>query len=164
MPKSKNVITLIFNSLQIDFIAVGIIYLMPEIVSATGLPIYLLEPMRVMTLIALVHTGKENAIILAAGLPLVGYIIGQHPSEIKSTIMAVELLTNVFTFYALNSRMSVILSMPLAIVIAKGIYYGLKWFAITFHLLDPPLIATPWAYQIGVLVFTTLYAWFYMKK
>jgi len=164
MAKPKNKVTLILNALQIDLIAVGIIYFLPEIAKATGLPLYLCEPMRVLTLIALAHTGRENAFVLALGLPLFGYLTGGHPHEIKSGIMAIELIVNILLFYALRPGLPVILAMPLAILASKLIYYGLKWAAVSTQLIEPPVIATPLTFQVGVLIITTLYVWWYLKK
>ncbi|MEJ5302253.1 MAG: hypothetical protein WHT22_02405 [Bacteroidales bacterium] len=164
MATQTKIITHILNALQIDLIAIGIIYFMPEIVSATSLPIYLCEPMRILTLIGLAHTGKENALILAIGLPLLGYLTGGHPHEIKSGIMAIELIINILLFYAIRSHLPIILAMPLAIISSKLVYYGLKWAAVSASLIEAPIIATPISFQIGVLVASTLYVWWYLKK
>lgn len=164
MARQKIIITHILNALQIDLIAFGIIYFMPEIVKTTTLPIYLCEPMRILTLIGLAHTGKENALILAIGLPLLGYLIGRHPQEIKSGIMAIELVINISLFYAIRSHLPIILAMPLAIISSKLVYYGLKWAAVNFDLIEAPIRATPIPFQIGVIVASTFYVWWYTRK
>jgi hypothetical protein len=54
--------------------------------------------------------------------------------------------------------------MPLAIISSKLVYYGLKWAAVSASLIEAPIIATPISFQIGVLVASTLYVWWYLKK
>lgn len=164
MASLRKTVTLVLNALQIDLVAVGVILFMPQIVKTTGLPVYLMEPMRVLTLIALAHTGKINALILAIGLPLLGFLSEGHPHEIKAGIMATELIINVLIFYTLYSRLPALWAMPLAIVVAKLVYYGLKWIAVATALLPPPVMATPLIYQLAVLVIMSLYVWWYLKK
>ncbi|MGC8864471.1 MAG: hypothetical protein ACP5O2_02005 [Bacteroidales bacterium] len=164
MASMRKIVTFLLNALQIDLVAVGVIVFMPQIVKTTGLPVYLMEPMRVLTLIALAHTGKINALVLAIGLPLLGFFSEGHPAEIKAGIMATELTINVLIFYALYSRIPAIWALPLAIIVAKGIYYLLKWAAVSIALLPPPIMATPISYQLAVLVIMSLYVWWYLKK
>ncbi len=61
---------LISKSLIIDILGLTFIYFVPAISHLLSFPLYLVEPMRVMLIIAIAHTTKRNAYLIALTLPV----------------------------------------------------------------------------------------------
>lgn len=157
-------IRLVVSSIIIDILAVGIVYFMPEIVKTTQQPVFLIDPMRILVLAALAHTGRYNALLLAVGLPLFSYFFGGHPHMVKSGLIAIELVSNILLFYLFLRSMPVFGAMVFAIVLSKCLYYGLKWIAIQTLMPDATLIATPLWIQGIVTVVLSGYVYLYLKS
>jgi hypothetical protein len=73
-----NTATLIYTGKKyktaiLDVTALLIIYLTPAISHLFSFPVYLLEPMRIMLILAVVHTSRKNAYLLALTLPLFSF-------------------------------------------------------------------------------------------
>jgi len=89
------------KSLLIYLGGILLIYFLPEISSLLDIQFYLFEPMRVIIIIAIVHTSKENTYIIAVLLPAVSYLFSSHPSVIKTFILSGDLLINIFLYFNL---------------------------------------------------------------
>ena len=63
------------KSIILDIAAIAFIYFVPTISHILSLPVYYIEPMRLMLILALVHTTKQNAYIIALTLPLFSFLI-----------------------------------------------------------------------------------------
>jgi hypothetical protein len=141
------------KNLLIDFGAILIIYFLPEISSLLNIPFYLFEPMRVIIIIAIVHTSKENAYILAVLLPAVSYLFSNHPSVIKTFILSGDLLLNIFLYFSLKKIIvNKFLLMSMCIIASKLTYYLAKYLLIQFSVLKGELIATPIYIQISIVI------------
>jgi len=137
----------------IDLGAVLIIYLLPDISRLLSIPFYLFEPMRVLIVVSLVHSSKQNAYLLAVLLPLISFLLSNHPSVTKTFILSGDLLLNIFLYFKLNKTYNnKFLCMALSIMISKIAYYLSKYLLIKFSLLDSELIATPIYIQLIVIV------------
>ena len=148
---------IVWQSLLMDILAVAFIYLVPTIAHLTSLPIYLIEPMRLMLILALVHTNKTNAIIIALTLPLFSFAISSHPVLLKMILISGELLINVLLFYWLKALMKKVFpAILLSILLSKLVYYAAKYFIISFGLLEMSLVSTPLYIQaITTVIFST---------
>ncbi len=145
----------------IDFSLILLIYFLPAISHLFAFPIYYLDPMRIALVVALVHTSKRNAYIIALTLPLFSFLISSHPQILKSFLLSAELVINLSLFFLLKDKLkNVFTSLFLSIVISKVIYYLLKFVLIYFALLNDKLFSTPIYFQIGMAVI--LSAYFYM--
>jgi len=80
------------KSLALDFIALAIIYFIPTLTHLFSFPLYYIEPMRIMVILAIAHTTKRNAYLLALTLPLFSLLVSGHPILYKSLLMSVELV------------------------------------------------------------------------
>ena len=69
----------ISRSVLLDAIGLVFVYFIPSISHVLNVPIYLVEPMRIMVILAIAHTTQRNAYILALTLPLFSYFISAHP-------------------------------------------------------------------------------------
>lgn len=152
------------RSLVFDVFALAFIYLVPTLSHMLSIKLYLLEPMRLMLIFALVHTRKPNAYILAVTLPFFSYFISAHPVLIKSLLIAIELSVMVFVFYALVQRMHKLAAIFISIWASKLLYYGLKYLAIITVLPAEPLVGTPLLLQLGTSTVFSLYVLWMFKK
>ena len=150
----KNTITLkISATLFLDAIAVVLIIFMGDISRFIGYPVYVLDPMRMMIILAFAFTPRWNSWILALLLPFVSYYIGSHPVITKTTLMAFELLLNVWLFWFLLDKTKIsLLAILISIVFSKAVYYLLKFLCIQIGWLSGSVIATP----LDVQLITTL--------
>ncbi len=144
----------------IDFFLLLTIYFLPAISHLFAFPVYYLDPMRIALVIALVHTSKKNAYIIALTLPLFSFLISSHPQIIKSFLLSAELVINLSLFFLLKDKLkNVFTSLFLSIVISKVIYYSLKFALISLTLLNDRLFSTPLYFQLmsAVLLSTYIY-------
>jgi hypothetical protein len=112
---------LIFDSAVLAFIGLA-----PAFAHFASLPIYMIEPMRLMLVLALVHTNRINAWVLAAVLPLFSYLVSGHPEPLKMIVITLELLANTGLFLLLIRRgIFPFVSMFLAIAVSKVFCYSL---------------------------------------
>ena len=107
-----------------DSAALVIIGFAPAFAHFASLPVYMIEPMRLMLVLALIHTNRMNAWILAAILPLFSFLVSGHPEPLKMLVITLELLANTGLFL-LFFRRGVIpfVSMFLAIGMSKVLCY-----------------------------------------
>ena len=144
----------------IDFSLLLMIYFLPAISHFFAFPVYYLDPMRIALVVALVHTSKKNAYIIALTLPLFSFLISSHPQIIKSFLLSAELVINLSLFYLLKDKLkNIFTSLFISIIISKVIYYLLKFALISFALLDDRLFSTPFYFQLiaAILVSTYIY-------
>lgn len=155
-----------FISILTDFSALAFIYLVPSISHLINMPVYLIEPMRLMLILAMVHTNHKNAYILALTMPLFSLIISGHPALPKMILIATELCLNVFLFYALAKYMkNVFPAILISIISSKIIYYLLKFILINLAVINTELISTPILIQIITTLVFSLYLFkFYKAK
>lgn len=154
----------VLKSIALDLGALAFIYLVPTFAHLTSLPIYLIEPMRLMLVLALVHTNKRNAYILALTLPLFSFLISSHPVFAKMLLISFELSLNVFLFYLLKDRLlKVYPAILLSIIISKLAYYSIKLGLLSYAILDGNLISTPLFIQLITTTVFSLYLYFVFR-
>jgi len=133
----------------IDFSLLLLIYFLPAISHLFAFPIYYLDPMRIALVVALIHTSKKNAYIIAITLPLFSFLISSHPQILKSFLLSAELIINLGLFFFLKDKLkNVFASLFISIVISKVIYYLLKYVLIYSALLNDKLFSTPFYFQL----------------
>lgn len=135
-----------------DVLALLAIYLVPAISHLFSFPVYYLEPMRIMLILAIAHTSRKNAYLIALTLPIFSLLISAHPSLIKTSLITGELLLNIWLFFYLSEKLSnKSLSIVLSIIASKLFYYLVKFLLITSVLMSGELISTPMYIQIIML-------------
>lgn len=149
-----------------DLFAIAFITVTPALSHISALPVYLLEPMRIVVLLALVHTSKRNAYLLTVGLPLFSFLISTHPSFVKASLISSELALNIILFYMLSKKISNYFGVALfSIVISKVYYYIVKFGLLQAGLLGGELTASPlWLQAVLSLVFAGYIGWFFKKR
>jgi hypothetical protein len=136
-----------------------LVYFLPELSGLLNIPFYLFEPMRVVVIISLVHTSRNNSYLLAVLLPLISFAFANHPSITKTFILSGDLLLNIFLFYFLKRWYNVFLSMALSIILSKLAYYLAKYLLIQFSMIDGGLISTPLYIQLIIIVVLSSYSY-----
>lgn len=140
------------KNIVFDLVALLAIYLVPAVSHLLSFPVYYLEPMRIMLILAVAHTSRKNAYLIALTLPLFSFLISAHPSLIKTSLITGELLLNVWLFFFLSEKLShKTLSIFLSIIASKIFYYLIKFLLITFALMSGELISTPIYIQLIML-------------
>ena len=152
------------KSLILDLFALAFIYFVPTISHLLNIPIYLVEPMRIMLILAIAHTSKNNAYLIALTLPLFSFLISSHPNIFKALIMTMELLLNVWLFYKLSTKVNQFVAILSSIVISKIVYYLLKFGLISFAVLQTGLISTPIYLQVITSIVFSGYLFFVLYR
>lgn len=153
------------KSIILDIAAIAFIYFIPAISHLLSLPVYYIEPMRLMLILALVHTTKQNAYIIALTLPLFSFLISAHPVFPKMLLIAFELSLNVFIFYALvNKFKNTFTPILISIIASKMVYYLIKFGLIQLAVIKSGLISTPMAIQIATTLIFSTYLFLLFKK
>lgn len=136
-----------------DFFALAVIYFLPAFSHLFSFPLYLIEPMRIMVVMAMIYTDKRNAYVIAFTLPVFSFILSGHPLIIKSLLILVELVMNVWLFFALKAMIpNSFVRMLAAISGSKALYYILKIIVLSAGFMGGELIATPLYMQIIVTI------------
>jgi hypothetical protein len=153
------------KSILFDIVALAFIYFVPTISHYLSVPLYLIEPMRLMLVLAMVHTNKRNAYIIALTLPVFSLLMSGHPIAIKAVIISMELVLNVWLFYTLSKKWkNTFAVMLLSIILSKLAYYGVKFGLISLAVFDTQLISTPIYLQAITSVVFSAYLFLLFKR
>ena len=149
-----------------DAAALLFIYLVPTLSHLTAVPFYLIDPMRIAVLGALLATRNwKNALVLAVTLPLFSSAVGMHPVFPKCLLIAVELSVNVLLFVwlarvfgkgAKGRGMHIGAAAFVSIVLSKVLYYALKALVLYAGLLQMELVSTGLWIQLALAVIISI--------
>ncbi|MCX6279775.1 MAG: hypothetical protein NT004_17030 [Bacteroidetes bacterium] len=118
----------ILTNILVDLAALALIYFIPATVHFTGIPIYMIEPMRLMLILSMAHTSKSNSYFLALTLPLFSFLVSGHPELIKMFIITGELVLNTLLFYWLVKKFNhTFFAMFVSIITSKIACYLAYW-------------------------------------
>ncbi len=148
----------------LDVFALAFIYFVPAISHMLSIKLYLIEPMRLMLILALVHTTRKNAYLLALTLPMFSFLISSHPVLIKTMLISAELAVNVALFYLLVKKIHVLPAIFLSIWLSKIFYYLLKYVSILTVFPGERLIGTPLLIQLTTSAIFSLYLFAFFKN
>ncbi len=157
---SKDLIT---STIYSSF-ALVIVYFLPAISHLFSFPVYYIDPMRIIVLLSLVHTKKENAVILALTLPIFSFLVSSHPVFAKSGLIVMELFTNVILFLYLSKKYNLFISAIIAIILSKVVYYVAKYIFINLSIINDKLFSTPIYIQLITAIVLSLYIFYFTKK
>jgi len=152
-------------TILLDLGALAFIYFVPAISHLLAFPLYLIEPMRIMLIIAIAHTSKKNAYLLALTLPVFSFAVSGHPAFLKSLLISLELAVNVWLFFTLSGYIkNKFATMALAIVASKLFYYLLKFGLLSLALMTGTLVSIPIHIQVIVTLVLCTYIYLVMRK
>lgn len=134
----------------IDITLFIIMYFVPTLSHITSLPFYFFEPMRIMLFISILYLPiRSNAYFLALSLPIFSFFVSGHPTIPKNVLISIELITNVFIFILLQTKLQnwkikykMFTLIFISIFVSKVVYYGLKSLLISLGVLKMEIIST----------------------
>lgn len=146
------------RTVLLDFALLAGIFLMPSLSHLLAMPIYLLEPMRIAVLIALLFSHRANAWLVAITLPLASFWISGHPEPVKAVLMGIEFSVLIGAYLALRHtfRLPAIVSIGAAILLGKTVYYSSKALVLSVGWLGGALTSTPWTLQLATAAGTAI--------
>ena len=136
--------------LLIDVLLLLALYLLPSVSHLTAWPLYILEPMRVALIVALLFTNRANTYFIAVTIPLASVFLTGHPEPLKAVLMCIEfsVLVACYAWLARRARIPAFVALLAGILFSKVIYYTLKSAALSAGLLAGSLISTPVKMQL----------------
>lgn len=157
----KYLIKLILTN--IIFIALALI--VPIISHITSLPFYLLEPMRLFSILIFLFFNKKNGYLYSLYIPIINFLATGHPPFFKAILISVEHTINliIFNYFTESKRIGISLSLIFSIILSKIIYYLMKYLFIKFNLIDGILISSNITYQLLSIVFIVIVVWLFDK-
>ncbi|MDO9255634.1 MAG: hypothetical protein Q7U54_08990 [Bacteroidales bacterium] len=115
-----------YSTVITDIAALVFVGLVPAASHLFKFPVYYIEPMRVMLILALLYSSRWNAYALAIVLPLFSFLVSGHPSPVKMMIIMAELVFNTWLFlYFYQKTRKSFLSAFSSIVISKVFCYAM---------------------------------------
>lgn len=87
-----------YSTVITDIAALTFVGFVPAASHLFNVPIYFIEPMRIMLLLALLYSSRWNAYVLAIVLPLFSFLVSGHPAPVKMIIIMAELILNAWLF------------------------------------------------------------------
>lgn len=87
-----------YRTVITDITAFVFVGLVPAASHLFSVPVYFIEPMRIMLVLALLFSSRYNAYALAIALPLFSFLVSGHPVPLKMVIIMAELLLNAWLF------------------------------------------------------------------
>lgn len=144
------------NVLLVDVVLLAALYVLPAVSHATALPLYMLEPMRVALIVALLFTNRANAYFIAFTIPLASYFISGHPVLFKALLMGIEysVLVAVFAIFQQHKQVPAFFALTAGILAGKVVYYLFKYVALGAGILTGGLVSTPVMYQLLLAIGT----------
>ena len=108
--------------LLVDVVLLAALYLVPALSHATALPVYLLEPMRIALIVALLFTNRANTYFIAVTIPLASVLVTGHPEPLKALLMCIEfsILVAAYGLLAQRFRIPAFAALAAAILVAAG--------------------------------------------
>jgi hypothetical protein len=153
------------KSIFIDLLALLVIYFTPALIHLLSIPVYFIEPVRLMLILSIAHSSKINTFFLALSLPFFSHLVSMHPVLLKTILISFELLLFTFLFYELSKKFkSIFFVMLVSIVTGKLFYYVFKYLFISNGLIQSELISTPVYMQIIVSIVFSLYVSFILNR
>ena len=123
----------IMTNVLVDLAALALIYFIPATVHFTGIPLYMIEPMRLMLILSMAHASRNNTVFLALTLPLFSYLVSGHPEAVKMIIITGELVLNTLMFYWLVKKFNhSFFAILISIVVSKLACYLAYWPVFSF--------------------------------
>lgn len=115
-----------YSTVITDITALVFVGLVPAASHLFKIPVYYIEPMRVMLLLALLYSSRWNAYALALVLPIFSFLVSGHPSPVKMTIIMTELEINAWLFlFIIQKTRKPFLSTFASILISKIFCYAM---------------------------------------
>ena len=132
-----------------DIIGIGIILYIPIFSHLVALPLYMVDPIKIIVVLIYLFSNKYNALFLSVILPTVSFTITGHPIFPKYIIIILEnsMLLYLFDLNNVKTQFKKIIYLNISFIGVKVAYYIIKYAFIKFTLIQGSVIATPILYQ-----------------
>jgi hypothetical protein len=149
-----------------DLLVFLLVYFLPAFSHMLPVPLYLLDPMRIIVFAGYLFSRNEkNAFFLALTIPIFSMLVSGHPPFFKAFLISIELSANILLFIYLQQRIKwIVLALFVSIVSSKVIYYALKFVFLKLALIDGSFISTSVFIQLGTVLFITILLSFFLKR
>jgi len=145
------------RTVLLDVLLGAAVVSVPTLSHVTALPLYQLDPMRMLLFAAVLFSSRRNALAIALCLPLLSLATSGHPVFPKVMLIQGELALNAAIFYGLWRRWGRFAAVAVvSILVSKAAYYAAKLILVRSALLDGDVVATAWGWQLVVLAFIAL--------
>lgn len=149
----------------LDALGIAFVYFIPSISHMFSYPVYFFEPMRIILILALVHSTKRNTYMLALTLPLFSFITASHPVFINVVLITCEMTLNAWLFYFISWETSNLFYVTyVSIVLSKSFYYVGKLLLTKLALFNTEMIDTPLVIQFSIALILSSYVYWFMNK
>ncbi len=109
-----------------DIAALFFTGMVPAATHFFNIPVYYIEPMRVMLMLALLYSSRWNAYALAIVLPIFSFLVSGHPAPVKMLIIIAELVLNAWLFlYFYQKSKNIFLGTLGSIIFSKIFCYAI---------------------------------------
>ena len=113
-------------------LSIVLIGVFPFIAHVTKLPLYYLEPMRIMIIIFFIRGYMKDAFVFSILYPIISFLISGHPMIYKMPLVMIDLFLNILIFYIITRKdINKYISFIVSVVISKILYYVLKYMIFT---------------------------------
>jgi len=152
------------RSIILDITALLFIFFVPALSHMFSVPVYFIEPMRLVLILMLLHTTKRNAYIIALTLPVFSFLVSAHPVLPIMILMTAELVLNVFLFYLFSNKFKSVPGAILSSIIgSKAFYYLVQFGLLNTAIISSGLADIPIYMQIIMAFVFTGYAFVTLK-
>ncbi|MBT5268798.1 MAG: hypothetical protein HOL70_05060, partial [Candidatus Marinimicrobia bacterium] len=133
-----------------DVFVLSAFYLTTTFAHILSVPLYQLDPMKIIVLITVMYSNRGNALMIALSLPILSFMSTGHPVAPKFLLMAGELMIFATIMSTYKSGHWIVLFS--AILVSKLGYYLLKAAVIWMGWLNQDLFATDFKSQALALI------------
>ncbi|MBC8425547.1 hypothetical protein H8E07_15625 [bacterium] len=144
------------RTVQLDGLLCALVVAVPALSHAAAMPLYRLDPMRLLLFAAVLFSSRRNALAMALWLPALSTLTSGHPVFPKVVLIQGELVVNVVVFGWLLQRWRPVWAAAGSVLLAKAVYYGIKFAMLRAALMDGELVASTWGWQVLVLAMVML--------
>lgn len=154
----------LIKTIVLDAVLIIATIVLPVISHVIPIPLYLIEPMRIMVLGSFLLRNKNNSLFLAIILPVISFLFIGHPVFVKAIIISLELILNVYLFEFFMRKSNAFISAFFSILISKTIYYFVKYLFISLGVLKMSVISTSLTIQLFTTVAISLVLYFLLSN
>ncbi len=148
-----------------DVLALIFVGLVPAASHMLNVPVYFIEPMRVMLILALLYSSRFNAFALAIVLPLFSFLVSGHPFPLKMVIIMAELLLNAWLFLLLFQKTKMpFLSAFSSILISKLFCYATYMVVFSWAFVQAEAAPTFLIAQVVLTLLLSGFVWFIVRR
>jgi len=148
-----------------DIAALIFVGLVPAASHVFKIPVYFIEPMRVMLILSLLYSARWNAYVLAIVLPLFSFLVSGHPTPLKMMIIMAELALNAWLFLQFyRNTEKAFLSTFGSIIISKVFCYAMYFLVFSMAFIKDEAETIFLIAQVTLTLLLSCVVWFILYR